>query len=151
VLVSRLLAHVERVRDAIVARLASAGDDAGFTLVELLTAMMIIGILMEISVPSYLNLQARAKKNSAQSTLKSVEPGFALWFADHGTYAGMSPATLNAAYGLNLNTTRFRMGVSPVPSATGFCIQYQEPSGSYTARFQGPLGPMTVAQINNCP
>ena len=49
----------------------SAGDD-GFTLIELLVVVVILGILIAIAIPTYLNYRKSAADKSAQSDLRNA-------------------------------------------------------------------------------
>jgi len=57
-----------------------------FTLIELLIAVAIIGILAAIAVPNFLNAQTRAKVARAVSNMRTVSSALEAYYLDHNTY-----------------------------------------------------------------
>ena len=56
----------------------------GFTLVEILIVVVIIGILAGIAVPMYSNVQEKAKVAATQAELSGIKTALVLWEMEHG-------------------------------------------------------------------
>jgi type IV pilus assembly protein PilE len=74
----------------------------GFTLIEMMVTVAIIGILTAVAVPAYSNYMIRARTAEAFSALGGLQPGAEQWWANKRTYAGLPlPATENFDYTLS--------------------------------------------------
>jgi len=60
--------------------------NAGFTLIELMIVVAIIGVLVAIAVPSFLRYQLRAKRSEAYANLEAIATAETSYFAANGLF-----------------------------------------------------------------
>lgn len=61
-----------------------AAGDSGFTLVELLVVVVIIGVLVAIAVPMYLNYRKGAANKSAESDVRAAVSAVEQFYTENG-------------------------------------------------------------------
>jgi type IV pilus assembly protein PilA len=72
------------------------GNESGFTLVELLVVMLILGILAAIAIPTFFNQRDKAQDSDAKVTARTAETAMETYATDNGgDYSGATPALLH--------------------------------------------------------
>lgn len=116
----------------------------GFTLIELMIVVAIIGILAAIAIPNFLKYQAKAKTSESQANLKGIFTSEIAYFSENNQYGSLiainyPPAgTLRYSYSTTgtYAETGFVGTPVPFPTATwvtptsnGGCSQIVSPPG----------------------
>ncbi len=114
-----------------------ARAQAGFTLIEVLVVVLIIGILAAIAIPSFLSQKKKADDAGAVSLVRNSETAMEAYGASNsGSYAGASASSLNSiepSIGITSNTSNPYLSTVSA-TATDYTLVVDSPmsSGSFT-------------------
>ena len=83
----------------IISRLRAKKHDEGFTLIELLVVVVIIGVLVAIAVPVYLNYRQGAADKSAQSDVRGAISAIEQFYTNNSNNYPVGPLSADNSTG----------------------------------------------------
>ena len=82
----------------------------GFTLIELMIVVAIIGILAALAIPDFMKMLAKSKQSEAKSNLGAIFTGQVAYFGEQNEYGSTFPQISWAPEGQNLYSYFINVG-----------------------------------------
>ena len=109
-------------------------NSKGFTLIELMIVVAIIGILAAIAIPNFLTYQCKARQAEAKTNLGSLRVSQEAYYAEYDTYSVRS----NIGFAIK-GTTRYTYNTTPSGDGQSFTAT----AGGVEGRVAGDIWTMT--------
>ena len=93
----------------------------GFTLIELMIVVAIIGILAAIAIPNFLTYQLKSRQAEAKTNLQAIKTSQVAFQAERGCYLGITPEGSVAAANVKSIPATWGIGAGPTAAGTLWC------------------------------
>jgi type IV pilus assembly protein PilA len=114
----------------------------GFTLIELMIVVAIIGILAAIAIPAFINYVKRSKTSEAGANLKSLFQGAAVYYESENWGQGMVTAGGTAAASTHCTIANANQSTTPSDAKQVINWQAETDAAGFTALNFAPADPI---------
>ncbi len=118
-------------------------SERGVSMIETQLALVIMGILISLAGPSFMNFMDEAAKVAAASNVRSALPAVDAYYLDNGTYFGMDiESGGQLGFGLKSYDPGVKVALDPAQEdGSTYCIYSKV--GSFVYFKRGPGGDIT--------
>jgi prepilin-type N-terminal cleavage/methylation domain-containing protein len=112
---------MNRIKSALERRLAEGKKAEGFSLIELLVVVIIIGILAAIAIPIYIGVQNNANDSAAKSDLANAKTAVVAFYTANSAFPSAISSTILKDYGYS--GTAVTSAASGTATILSFCLK----------------------------
>ncbi len=116
-------------------------NEEGFTLIELMIVIAIIGILAAIAIPQFSAYRTRSFNSAAAADIRNAATAQEAYFVDNQFYSTGQGDLVGATYGLYLSDN-VTLSVTAA-TTSGYTMTSSHSSGDATWTLSGPGGSLT--------
>jgi len=109
----------------------------GFTLIELMLVIAIIGVLAAIAIPQFNAYRSRAYNSVPQADLSNLMGAQEAYYIDEGAYTTNMSTLATTTYGFS---TSANVNIGGTADSTGYTFTASHSSGNKTYSVSGPGG-----------
>ena len=114
----------------------------GFTLIELMIVVAIIGILAAIAIPQFSAYRTRSFNSAAEADIRNAATAQEAYYVDNQTYVNNPASLVGSNYGFY---TTMDVTITGAAGATQYTMTAVHSSGNKTYTLSGPGGSVTAA------
>lgn len=131
---------VQNLRRRIGSRL-SGNSESGFTLVELLVVMLILGLLAAIAIPSFFNQRDKATDAEAKSAARTAQTAMETYATDNG-------GVLDDSAGGAVATVGILEGIEPTLAGATLAVNVTAPNTYSVTATSGTTTTFTITSTD---
>jgi type IV pilus assembly protein PilA len=124
-------------------------SDDGFSLIELLVVIIIIGVLAAIAIPVFLSQRSKANDVAAKSDLRNLANFEEIYLNDFNTYATVTAVI--AAEPKMQPSQQITLSVVRYNAANGYCLSAKANSSKITWFYDSQAGGLQPSSSAGCP
>ena len=117
----------------------------GFTLIELMIVVAIIGILAAIAIPNFLQYQMKSRQSEAKTNLQAIRTSEIAFQAERGCYVGaVVEGAVAPVAGVKSVPAAWGLGLGPTPPPVVWCAGV----GAVATGFFRDIGFVATGNVN---